>query len=53
MEVVEHFQNNSHIVVNGFKHACIHHALGILTDESDEEEDSEDEKEDLEEEEED
>ena len=32
MEVIEHLQDNPHIVVNGFKHAGIHQALGILTD---------------------
>ena len=35
MEVIEHLHENSHIVVNGFKHAGIHQALGILTNKSD------------------
>ena len=35
MEVIEHLQDNPHIVVNGFKHAGIHQALGILADEND------------------
>ena len=35
MEVIEHLQDNPLIVVNGFKHAGINQALGILIDESD------------------
>ena len=35
IEVIEHLQDNPHIVVNGFKHAGIHQALGIMTDEND------------------
>ena len=34
IEVIEHLQDNPHIVVNRFMHAGIHQALGILTDES-------------------
>lgn len=36
MEVIEYLQDNPHIVVNGFKHAGIHQALGILNDDDDE-----------------
>ena len=32
MEVIELLQDNSHIVVNGFKHAGIHQALSTYTD---------------------
>ena len=36
MEVMEYLQDNPHIVVNGFKHAGIHQALGILNDDYEE-----------------
>ena len=33
MEVMEYLEDNPHIVVNRFKHAGIHQALGMLNDE--------------------
>ena len=36
MEVMEYLEDNPHIVVNGFKHAGIHQALGMLNDDYEE-----------------
>ena len=36
MEVMEYLEDNPHIVVNRFKHAGIHQALGMLNDEYEE-----------------